>query len=61
LSAARDLVAMRGTLQGVHRGTFAGIPATGRFVSAPLMIIYRIAAGRIAEHWMPFDAAAVVS
>ena len=61
LIAERDLVAMRGTFQGVHRGTFAGIPATGRVVSAPLMIIYRVADGRIVEHWMQFDAAAVVA
>src|SRR5262245_49140850 len=45
--AERDLVAMRGTFQGVHGGPFAGIPATGRSISAPLMIIYRIADGRI--------------
>jgi len=61
LIAERDLVAMRGTFQGVHRGNFAGIPATGRSVSAPLVIIYRIAAGSIVEHWMQFDAASLVS
>lgn len=41
LIAQGNLVAMRGTFQGVHRGAFAGIPATGRPVSAGLMIIYR--------------------
>ena len=40
---------------------FAGVPATGRSVSAPLMIIYRVGDGRIVEHWMQFDAAAVVT
>jgi predicted ester cyclase len=61
LIAERDLVAVRGTFRGVHRGPFAGIDATGREVSAGLMIIYRIAGDRIAEHWMQFDAAALMA
>lgn len=59
--AERNLVAMRGTFQGVHRGTFAGIPATGRPVSAALMIIYRIEGDRIVEHWMQFDGPALMA
>ncbi len=61
LIAERDLVAMRGTFHGVHRGPFAGIPATAAAVSAPLMIVYRVRDNRIVEHWMQFDGAAVVS
>lgn len=61
LIAERDLVAVRGMFHGVHQGSFAGIPATGRSVSAPLMIIYRIADGRIAEHWLYFDGAALAA
>jgi predicted ester cyclase len=61
LIADRNLVAMRGTFHGVHRGTFAGIPATGRPVSNSLMIFYRIEGDRIAEHWMQFDGAALVA
>ena len=30
--AERDLIAFRSTLRGTHRGTFRGIPATGRRV-----------------------------
>jgi predicted ester cyclase len=59
--AERDLVALRGTFRGVHRGTFAGIGATGRQVSAGLMIIYRIAGDRIVEHWMQFDGAGLMT
>lgn len=55
LVAESNLVAMRGTFQGVHRGEFAGIPATGKPVSASLMIIYRLDNNRIAEHWLQFD------
>jgi predicted ester cyclase len=61
LIAERGLVAMRGTFRGVHRGAFAGIPATGRSVSAALMIIYRIEADRIAEHWMQLDSQALMA
>jgi predicted ester cyclase len=53
--AERDLVVVRGVFRGVHRATFAGIPATGKSVSAGLMIIYRIGGARIAEHWLQFD------
>ena len=61
LIAERDLVAVRGTFRGVHRGAFAGIGATGCEVSAGLMIIYRIADDRIVEHWMQFDTAALMA
>jgi steroid delta-isomerase-like uncharacterized protein len=61
LVAEGDLVAMRGTFRGRHAGSFAGIPATGRVVSASLMIFYRIAEGRIAEHWLQLDGAALVA
>ena len=59
--AERDLVAVLGTFRGVHRGTFAGIGATGRHVSAGLMIIYRVDGDRIVEHWMQLDGAALMS
>jgi predicted ester cyclase len=49
-----DKVALRGTFQGVHRGEFQGT-VTGRAVVVPLMLIYCIAAGKIAEHWMNAD------
>jgi predicted ester cyclase len=61
LIAERDLVAVRGTFRGVHRGPFAGIDATGRQVSAGLMITYRIEGDRIVEHWMQFDGAALMA
>jgi predicted ester cyclase len=61
LIAERDLVAMRGIFQGVHRGPFAGVAPTGRTVSAPLMIIYRVNGGRIVEHWLQFDGGSVVA
>jgi predicted ester cyclase len=53
--AEDDLVAVRGVFRGTHRGSFAGIHATENAVSAHLIIIYRIAGGRITEHWLQFD------
>jgi len=59
--AERDVVALRGTFRGVHRGPFNGVPATGRPVSAGLMIFYRVDRERIVEHWMQFDGASLMS
>jgi len=61
LVAEGDLVAIRGTFRGVHGGPFAGIEATGKSVTADLMIFYRIEGGRIVQHWMRFDAAGVIA
>lgn len=50
-----DMVVVRGTFRGVHRGVFAGIDATGKLVSAGLIIIYQVQNNRIVHHWMQFD------
>jgi predicted ester cyclase len=36
---------------GTHRGSFLGVPATGRTVNVPEFAFYRIDADRIAEVW----------
>lgn len=59
--AEGDTVAVRATFSGTHTGPFFGMPPTGRHVSAPLMLFYRLADGRIAEHWMVLDAAALMA
>lgn len=58
--AEGDLVAMRGTFRGVHRGIFAGIEPTHKTVSAGLIIFYRLGDGRIAEHWLQMDMSGLV-
>ena len=50
-----DMVVVRGTFRGVHRGAFAGIDPTGKAVSAGLIIIYEVQNNRIVHHWMQFD------
>jgi predicted ester cyclase len=56
LVADGDKVAVRATFRGKQADTFQGIPATGRDVNISLMLIYRIANGRIVEHWMNADS-----
>ena len=60
--AEGDLVAVRGTFKGTHRGaSFCGVEPRGANASGDLQIIYRIENGRIAEHWLQFDGAALVA
>lgn len=55
-----DTVALRGMFRGVQEGEFAGVPATGRTVSADLMLFYRLEDAKIVEHWMVLDTAALM-
>jgi len=54
--AEDDKVVVRFTLRATHRGEFMGVPATGKQVAVPGLIIYRVANGKIAEHWMQVDS-----
>jgi predicted ester cyclase len=58
--AEGDLVAVRCTFRGVHKGEFAGIPATGKQVSSDFMIFYRVSDGLIVEHWIQMDMKGIV-
>ena len=53
--AEEDKVAVRATFQSIHRGEFMGIQPTSKEVTISGMLIYRIANGKIVEHWMNFD------
>lgn len=60
--AEDDLVAVRGTFKGTHRGaSFYGVEPRGVEASSDLMIVYRIENGRIAEHWLHFDGAGLLA
>lgn len=62
LVAEDDLVAVRATFKGAHRGaSFYGVEPRGTEASADLMIIYRIEDGLIAEHWLQFDGAGLMA
>lgn len=58
--AEGDRIVVRFTIRGVHKGDFMGIPPTGRQIEVPGIIIYRIADGKIAEHWIQTDAMAMM-
>ncbi len=51
-----DLVAVRLFLRGSHRGTFLGVPASGREVAFESMEVFRLAGGKIAEQWVVLNA-----
>jgi predicted ester cyclase len=55
LIAEGDQVAVRGKVRGVHNGPMMGIASTGKTVSVSTFITYRIANGKIVEHWMLVD------
>lgn len=53
--AEDDKVALRARFQGRHDGDLMGIAATGKQVVLPFIIIYRLANGKIEEHWMSIN------
>jgi steroid delta-isomerase-like uncharacterized protein len=53
--AEGDKVITRWSAHGTQLGDFMGIPATNKEVNVPGLILYRIADGKIAEHWMIVD------
>src|SRR4051794_14437361 len=50
--AEGDQVAVRGKVRGVHTGPLMGMAPTGRLIDVPIFITYRIADGKIVQHWM---------
>lgn len=55
-----DLVAVRGTVRGTHKGVYAGIPPTGRQLNLEVMVFYRISDGRISKYWLQTDSKALI-
>jgi steroid delta-isomerase-like uncharacterized protein len=55
--AEGDRVAVRLTSRARHTGDFMGAPATGHSYEIEEMHLFRIADGRIAEHWHVADIA----
>ena len=49
--AEGDRVAARVIMRGTHRGEFQGIAPTGKRVQVRAMDMFRIADGKIVEHW----------
>lgn len=53
--AEGDCVVTRSTATGTHLGELAGVAASRRFVTVPIILIDRIVNGRLAELWEAFD------
>jgi steroid delta-isomerase-like uncharacterized protein len=60
LFAEDNKVVVRFNLHGTHQGDFMGIPATGREINVPGIIIYHLADGKITAHWMQIDSMAMM-
>jgi predicted ester cyclase len=59
--AEDDLVSVIGRFGGTHTGPFMGIPATGKTASnVPFHITYRVGNGKIVDHWLLMDSAALM-
>lgn len=55
-----DVVAVRGRVRGRHLGEFAGMPASGNLLDFAIFVSYRIANGKIVDHWMLTDNMALM-
>ena len=53
--AEGDMVVLRWSLAGTHRGAFLGIPPTGKAITLRGIDMYRIQDRKIAEHWNMVD------
>jgi steroid delta-isomerase-like uncharacterized protein len=51
-----DKVAVRVTSSAIQSGTFMGMPPTNKRYSIEEIHIFRIEAGKVAEHWHQMDA-----
>jgi predicted ester cyclase len=60
LIAEGDQVASRWTGRGTHQGEFQGMSPTGRLVTLPGMVFYRLVAGKITEFRGQFDGLALM-
>jgi steroid delta-isomerase-like uncharacterized protein len=54
-------IAVRWSFRATHRGTFAGVAATGRPASADGLTLFQVAEGRIARLWSWWDAAGLAA
>jgi predicted ester cyclase len=53
--AEGDTVVVLGRMLGTHKGSYQGIPATGKKVDVGYMVMYRIAGGKFVEAWSQMD------
>ncbi|MBV9883099.1 MAG: ester cyclase [Sphingomonadaceae bacterium] len=54
--AEGDRVATHCTMTGSHEGAWMGVAATGQRIDLEMMVIHRVAEGRIVEDWVLVDS-----
>ncbi len=59
--AQADKVAASFAYEGTHNGIYLGIPPTGKRITFTSCDIFRVAEGKIVEHWGMGDIAGVVA
>lgn len=57
---AGEYAAVHFSARGTHRGTFQGVPATGRRWTAGCSAVFRVRDGRITDFWMTWDMLAIL-
>ena len=55
LIAEGDKIVARWVTRGTHQGELMGIPPTGKQVTVTGIDVFRVAGGKLAEHWAQFD------
>jgi predicted ester cyclase len=60
LIAEGDRVVERFTTYGKHVGEFLGLPPTGKDTAVPGFSVFRLAGGKIVEHWGLMDEATLL-
>jgi steroid delta-isomerase-like uncharacterized protein len=60
LVAEGDKITALGTLTGTNTGSFMGAPPTGKSFKVSTMSVFRIANGKIVEHWGVVDGVGIV-
>lgn len=58
--AQGDKVVTRMMLRGTHGGPFRGAAPTGNMIEVNVYRMYRLAGGKIAEHWALLDTATLL-
>ena len=58
--AADNKIVTRVTITGTHQGTFMNIPPTGNKISYKAIDIFRLANGKVVEHWGIGDNAKMI-
>ena len=53
--AEGDRVVAHYVLRGTHRGPFMGVAPTGKEVRITGINVFRVAGGKVAEHWTIMD------